>query len=87
MAAGWGDDMGAAQWTGICIVAAVVLVVIIVVAVLVGAVVLVANFINDFSSELKYLNCEIARTSGDERKHWIRRRRRLWLSWIPFVRY
>lgn len=45
------------------------------------------TFINDFSSELRYLNNEIGRTAGEERKHWIRQRRRLWLSLIPFVRY
>ena len=45
------------------------------------------TFINDFSSELRYLNNEIGRTTGEERRHWIRQRRRLWLSLIPFVRY
>ena len=44
-------------------------------------------FINDFSQELRYLNIEIRRTDGAERRHWIRQRRRLWLSLIPFVRY
>jgi len=45
------------------------------------------SFINDFSQELRYLNIEIRRTDGAERRHWIRQRRRLWLSLIPFVRY
>lgn len=45
------------------------------------------SFINDFSSELRYLNNEIGRTTGAERRHWIRQRRRLWLSLIPFVKY
>ena len=44
-------------------------------------------FINDFSQELKYINCEIRRNTGSERRYWIRRRRRLWLSLIPFVKY
>lgn len=44
-------------------------------------------FLNDFSRELKYLNNEIKRTEGAERKHWIRMRRRLWLSLFPFIRY
>ncbi len=44
-------------------------------------------FINNFSSELNYINCEIGRTTGAERDYWIRKRRRLWLSLIPFVRY
>ncbi len=43
--------------------------------------------LSDFSHELKYLNCEIERTDGEERKYWIRRRRQLWLSLIPFVGY
>ena len=46
-----------------------------------------ASFINDFSQELKYLNNEIGRTSGAERRHYVRQRRRLWLSLIPFVKY
>ena len=46
-----------------------------------------AMFVNDFSQELKYLNNEIDRTQGNERKYWLRRRRRLWLSIIPFVKY
>jgi hypothetical protein len=46
-----------------------------------------AQFLNDFSHELKYLNSEIGRTSGEERRYWIRRRRQLWLSLIPFVKY
>lgn len=45
------------------------------------------SFINDFSQELRYLNNEIRRTDGAERRHWIRQRRRLWLSLIPFVKY
>ena len=46
-----------------------------------------AQFLNDFSHELKYLNSEIGRTSGEERRYWIRRIRQLWLSLIPFVKY
>ena len=44
-------------------------------------------FIGDFAQELRYLNCEINRASGAERQQWIRQRRRLWLSLIPFVKY
>ncbi len=43
--------------------------------------------IRDFKQELKYLNCEIERTEGEEQKYWIRQRRKLWLSLIPFVKY
>lgn len=45
------------------------------------------SFFNDFSYELKYLNSEIKRTEGAEQRYWIRQRRRLWLSLIPFVKY
>ena len=78
MAVDWTGDISAAQWMCIVVVAAVVLA---------SSIVALADFINDFSSELKYLNCEIARTSGDEREFWIQKRRRLWLSWVPFMRY
>ena len=44
-------------------------------------------FFHNFSQELKYLNNEIRRTSGAERRYWIRKKRRLWLSLIPFVKY
>ena len=42
--------------------------------------------LNDFRQELKYLNREIARTDGAERKYWKREKRRLWLSLLPFFR-
>lgn len=44
-------------------------------------------FFNDFLQELKYINCEIRRTDGSERRYWISKRRKLWLSLIPFVKY
>lgn len=44
-------------------------------------------WLNNFKRELKYLNIEIRRTDGRERKYWISRKRRLWLSIIPFIRY
>ena len=50
-------------------------------------IVLMAIRINGFIQELRYLNTEIGRTTGKQRKHWLRRRHRLWLSLIPFVRY
>lgn len=43
--------------------------------------------IKNFSQELRSLNQEIARCSGCERRYWLRRRRRLWLSLLPFVKY
>lgn len=42
--------------------------------------------INDFRHDLDYLNREIARTQGAERKYWKREKRRLWLSLLPFYR-
>lgn len=50
-------------------------------------VVLLGIRISGFIQELRYLNTEIARTTGEQRRHWLRLRRRLWLSLIPFVRY
>lgn len=43
--------------------------------------------VKDFIRELRYVNCEISRTTKKEKKYWIRRRRRLILSIIPFVPY
>ena len=50
-------------------------------------IVLTAIRISGFIQELRYLNTEIARTTGEARRRWLRLRRRLWLSLIPFVRY
>lgn len=46
-----------------------------------------AMWMNEFSKELRFLNNEIGRNDGEERRYWIVQRRRLWLSIIPFVRY
>lgn len=46
-----------------------------------------ARLVTDFSAELRLLNIEINRSEGTEREHYLRQRRRLWLSLIPFVRY
>lgn len=46
-----------------------------------------AQFLNEFSRELKQLNTEIGRTTGKEQQHWIRQKRRLLLSLIPFYKY
>lgn len=45
------------------------------------------QFYNEFITELQYLNNEIERTDGEERAYWLSRRRRLWLSLLPFVKY
>ena len=54
---------------------------------LVGLVYSLVLFSVGFSRELRYLNIEISRTRGAERRYWEKRRRRLWLSLIPFVKY
>ena len=40
--------------------------------------------IEEFQNKLKYIKLEINRTRGVERKYWIRRKRRLWLSLFLF---
>ena len=40
-----------------------------------------------FRKELRYLNNEINRTTGKEQRQYIKRRKRLLRSLIPFVRY
>lgn len=47
---------------------------------------LVLPIVQAFKSDLKYINMEIHRTDGREQAHWIRRKRELWLSLIPFYR-
>ena len=46
-----------------------------------------AAFLNNFSHELQFIDREIRRTTGKERQQWIREKRRLWLSLIPFIKY
>ncbi len=58
---------------------------IVVVGVIVTAV--VVPVVQAFRADLKYINMEISRTEGREQAHWIKRRRQLWLSLIPFYRY
>ena len=41
----------------------------------------------DFRFELRNINDEINRNEGQEREYWIARRRRLWLSLIPFIHW
>ena len=42
--------------------------------------------INDFAHELDYINREIGRTTGGERRYWKQEKCRLWLSLLPFYR-
>lgn len=39
-----------------------------------------------FFWELNYINMEIARTTGEEQRQWQKKKRRLWLSLLPFYR-
>lgn len=59
--------------------------------VMLGIVVLAisAPYLNWFRHELKYVNTEIQRNKENEREQnrWKRRKRRLLLSLIPFVKY
>ena len=64
-------------------IALFIIVISIILFLLVGA----TLFFKDFAQELKYINMEIERNDGSERRYWIRRRRKLWLSLIPFVKY
>lgn len=66
----------------------IVLVIVIIAIMAISALMVgVASSMNSFSRELRYLNREIKRSYGRERKVWLRRRRRLWLSLLPFVKY
>lgn len=46
---------------------------------------LVKNIYN-FKDELDYINMEIRRTVGGERRYWQNEKKKLWLSLIPFYR-
>ena len=47
----------------------------------------VLPWLRDFCYELRFLNMEIQRNTGREQEYWIKQRRRLWLSILPFFRY
>ena len=58
--------------------------------ILVVVVVVLALFLpwlRDFRRELRYINKEIGRTDGREREHWKKKKKRLWLSLLPFYHY
>ena len=62
-------------------------IIVIVVLVIIALAIKIVFFFKHFSDELKYINIEIERTEGAERKHWKKRKRKLLLSLIPFVKY
>lgn len=70
-------DKGLTQ-TALAVVALIVLAVL---------VVKLAGWIVLFTKELKYLNTEIYRTYGEEHLYWVKRKKRLWLSVLPFFKY
>lgn len=47
---------------------------------------LLVSKLSKFKHDLDIYNMEISRTTGAERQHWKRERRRLWLSLLPFFR-
>lgn len=47
----------------------------------------VLQYITDFRRELRYINNEIRRNHGKEKRYWEKRKKKLWLSLIPFVKY
>lgn len=68
-------------------IALIVLVGIVGLIVFFGILLTLVSFVDAFSGELRYLNMEIGRTEGVERRYYIIQRRRLWLSLLPFIRY
>ena len=55
--------------------------------VLIAFLVWISVCIREFKRELRCLNNEINRTTGSEQRHWIHKKRKLFLSLIPFVKY
>lgn len=53
---------------------------------LIGLMIKLALFLRWFAQEKRYLDSEIRRADADERPYWLRKRRRLWLSLLPFVK-
>lgn len=65
----------------------VIFIIIIAVLAILGLMVALSSFLSAFSRELRYLKREIKRTSGREREYWVRRKRKLWRSLLPFCKY
>lgn len=53
---------------------------------LIGLLVKLVQFLRWFVQEKRYLDSEIRRADADERPYWLWKRRRLWLSLLPFVK-
>ena len=71
--------MGMDSW----ILLAAVTVLIVVFCLMIGY---IAMRVSEFMDELRYINMEIRRVGPRERAAWRRRRRRLWLSLLPFFK-
>ena len=68
------------SWIKLGIAVAAVLILVFILAVFIP-------WLQDFRRELRYLNSEIGRTEGREQQHWIKRKKRLIRSILPFCRY
>lgn len=55
--------------------------------VLIFAIVEAVVLLQRFTRDLTRLNREIHRSTDADKCHWLKKRRRLWLSLIPFVPY
>ena len=64
----------------------ILLIVLAVVVVLIPLAISLIHLSVTFGQELRYIKCEIKRSSGAEREHWVHEKRRLWLSLLPFYR-
>lgn len=62
-----------------------IIVFLIIFVIIVGAAFL--QWLSDFITELKYLRCEIKRTQDEEKRYWIQKKRRLWLSLFLLKKY
>ena len=62
-------------------------VIIIGIAVLFIAIVEGVVLLQRFTRDLTRINREISRSTDDDKYYWLKKRRRLWLSLIPFVPY
>lgn len=60
------------------------------VAIVIAIILVLAIFVpwlRDFRRELRYVNMEIERNTGRERERWMKRKKRLKLSILPFFHY
>lgn len=59
----------------------------IVLVLLLWMIVSAVSFMTAFTKELDYIKEEIKRTEGAEQRYWRKRKRKLWRSLLPFVKY